>query len=546
MASAGSALGPARRLRRSLADFAFSSPLYALTLGRQGPRQLFQLPSDTWPGDAERGAALLAGLYRFAGEAVEAAEPPWRTAVVGEPFLEELHGFEWLRDLRALGGDNARRLARTLVADWIAHHDRWDALVWRPDLLGLRIAAWIGAYEFFCASADEEFRARVFASLTRQTRHLARIAPGGHGGLAELAALKGLIIGSLALGGGQRAAGLAALERALPVQVLPDGGHVERRPDTHLAALRHLVDIRGALRAAKAEMPSTLQHAIDRMAPALRFFRHQDGRLPLFNGSGEGDRLLIDTVLAQADARGRPLRTARHSGFERVVAGRTLVLMDAGAPPPGALDHGAHAGLLSFELSVGRDRMFVNCGGHPGGGTAGAAWREALRRTAAHTTVTVGGLDNLDLVEGGGIASRPSSIQCVRQDNDGDVLIEAQHDGYRQRLGVVHQRRLWLAASGEDIRGEDILTGGPGHAFAVRFHLHPAATAELLEEDEAIRIHLPGGLAWRLTAEGGSLGVEDSIYCPDWEAPQRTRQIVVSGRTAEGDTLARWAVMRER
>ena len=48
--------------------------------------------------------------------------------------------------------------------------------------------------------------------------------------------------------------------------------------------LRHLVDLRAVLRAAKAEVPEALQHAIDRMAPALRFFRHGDGALALCGG----------------------------------------------------------------------------------------------------------------------------------------------------------------------------------------------------------------------------------------------------------------------
>ena len=65
------------------------------------------------------------------------------------------------------GGDAARRQARILVGSWIDRHDSWDALIWRPDVLGLRIANWLGTHDFFCASADDRFRARIFASLSR-------------------------------------------------------------------------------------------------------------------------------------------------------------------------------------------------------------------------------------------------------------------------------------------------------------------------------------------------------------------------------------------
>ncbi len=45
--------------------------------------------------------------------------------------------------------------------------------------------------------------------------------------------------------------------------------------------------------------PAELVAAIDRMAPMLRFFRHGDGGLALFNGTWEGDRRMIDLVLAR-------------------------------------------------------------------------------------------------------------------------------------------------------------------------------------------------------------------------------------------------------
>ncbi len=51
-----------------------------------------------------------------------------------------------------------------------------------------------------------------------------------------------------------------------------DGGYVTRNPSQQLAVMRHLIDIRAALRDAQEEVPQGLQTAIDRMAPMLRFF----------------------------------------------------------------------------------------------------------------------------------------------------------------------------------------------------------------------------------------------------------------------------------
>ena len=538
-----------------LRTLAFGNPLYSLSLGRRGPTRLEAIPPDPWPGDADRGAALCAGEYRFAGRTLVSEIPLWQPIGVGETFLAELHGFDWLRDLRAVGGDAARRQARVLVGSWIDRHDSWHPLIWRPDVLGLRVASWLGAHDFFCASADDRFRARAFASLSRQIRHLARALPGRLDGAPLLVALKGLFYGLLCLPGADTRMEPAhkLLADALKAQILPDGGHVQRSPAIQLELLRHLVDLRGLMRAAKAEVPEPLQHAIDRMTPALRFFRHGDGGLALFNGAREGEPVLVDTALAQADAPGRPLKSARHSGFERIQAGRTLILMDVGAPPPTGLDAGAHAGTLSFELSVGRERMIVNCGSMAGldptsSGADAAAWGLALRGTAAHSTLTADDTNSSEAVTEGGIGRRPAKVTVDRQEEDGAVLIEASHDGYRKPFGLTHHRRFYVTIGGEDIRGEDRLEGAGNRPFAVRFHLHPSVQVSAVQGGAAALLRLGGGGGWRLRASGGALTIEDSVYCGIEGDMRRTSQIVISGRTeADGKpTVVKWGLRRER
>src|SRR3546814_7420827 len=89
----------------------------------------------------------------------------------------------------------------------------------------------------------------------------------------------------------------------------------------------------------------------------LRLLQHGDGGLALFNGSNEGEDLQIGLVLQRAASGKGPLQSAPASGFQRLQAGRTLVLVDCGRPPPPGYDRLAHAGTLSFEMSVGRERL---------------------------------------------------------------------------------------------------------------------------------------------------------------------------------------------
>ena len=542
----GIALG---ELWRSAAGLIYRSPLYRLLLSRAGAPAIEPTAADPWPGDPARGAALLHGGFSFHGQNFDGrswfpdgAQPAWRA---------ELHGFSWLRDLAEVGGDGARNRARELVGDWLTHAARWDALTWRADVLGSRLAAWLGRYAYLTDGAPARFSNALDNALVAQARHLQRTAGAGPDGAARFSALKGLIHADCALRFPARATerrlayALRLLGVELAQQVHPDGGHVERSPRLHLAVLRDLIEIRAVLHGARVEPPGDLQTAIDRMAPFLRYVRHGDGGLALFNDTNEDAAGEIDTVLGLADAKGKPPTRAPHSGFERMAAGRTLMLVDAAAPA--TLDPHAHAGTLSFELSVGKERLVVNCGAHA---ADQSDWRRVQRATAAHSTLTIDDTNSSEILGPAGsptsrLGERPTIVSCQREDADGNVWLDMSHDGYARQFGVMHRRRLFLAASGDDLRGEETLIGEGSGRYAIRFHLHPRVQANLVQDGSAALLRLPSGLGWRLRASAGALVLADSIYLGRHGEMKRAQQVVISGLIEGRDMTVKWALRRE-
>lgn len=525
-------------LRRLL----YASPAYALTLGRRIPSEVLGTPPDLWPGDAARAESILRGEFELAGRRVEFGPGQW-PASGANPLAAAIHGFAWLRDLRAHGTEAARERARLLVQDWLATHDRWGPLTWRADVLGERVANWLAHYAFV-AGADSDLAAALRRGAARQLKHLARAATASPQGAAQFVAIKGLIFGGVALPGFESALarGLALLEREIARQILPDGGHYQRHPGLQLEVVRALIDVAAALAAARLGPPPELRRSIDRMAPMVRCLRHGDGRFPLFNGATEGDDAEIALVLARTGTRGRALSAAPHSGYHRLAAGRTLLLVDAGAPPPAEADEHAHAGTLGFEMSVGRDRLIVNCGAQP---FATAEWRNALRATAAHSTLVVDDSSSAEVLAAGGLGHRPVLIEASRREVDGCLLVEASHDGYGKSFGLVHRRTLYLAADGSDVRGEDRLEGSGGRALAVRFHLHPRVQASPIEAGNAVLLKLPSGQGFRFRAAGGTIGLEASVYAGDPAHPKRTVQIVVAAPLAGEGAQVKWRLSRE-
>src|SRR5439155_24060422 len=116
------------------------------------------------------------------------------------------------------------------------------------------------------------------------------------------------------------------------------------------------------------------------------------------------------------------------------------------------------------------------------------------------SVVAVADTTSVEIRADGSVGSSPTSVARERAEHEGQQWISATHDGYRERFGLIYARQLFLSADGEDLRGEDRLTGLPGAAFAVRFHLHPSVQAALVREGSAALLRMPSGTVWRLRA----------------------------------------------
>ena len=542
-AAGGAANALFGRLRRGALRAFSTAPLPRASLNVRVPETLRSPVGERWPGDSKRGAAILAGDIEFLGELVRNPSPAWFPPNAGPEWLAAWHGFGWLADLVS-AGEGAREAARALIQSWLETNPARHPVASRPDVMGTRISAWlVHVDELAARDIDRPLRRAMLASLAAQLRQLARIAGSESGGPAQFWTIKGLIAGLVALGGAERhiARALRQLDRELQRQILPDGTHRSRSPSVQLAVLRDLIDIRAALRAAALEPPPALRNAIEAMAPILRLFRHGDRRLALFNNSIEEDGIIVDLALTRSEAKGPAPPQASQAGFQRMQAGRTLVLIDAGMPPPHGFDGEAHAGMLSFEMSRERERIIVNCGGYRG---PKPAWRRIARASAAHSVLVVGDTNAVEIQPDGSLGQNGGTVQCERAEEGGHHWLMAQHDLYEPRFGLTYARELYLTPDGDDLRGEDRLSGRAGTDFAVRFHLHPSVEASLPADNSAAVLRLPSGAVWRLRAAGAAMSLGESVSLGSGEA-NRTQQVVLSGTTGPDGALIRWAIRRE-
>jgi uncharacterized heparinase superfamily protein len=400
------------------------------------------------------------------------------------------------------------------------------------------------------SNSDMLWRSKVFVSLRDQSRLLARIVGEAPEGMPRFEAAAALALSGACLFDSPKRleAGLVMLEAEIARQILPDGGHISRSPEDMLHAYRLTTMVMDALTAISQPISHELRSAHDRMAPMIRFFRHGDGALALFNGGRECDSRTIPGLLARDEVRGQPFAYAPHSGYQRIAAGRTLLIMDCGTPPPDAFSVNAHASCLAFELSAGTHRIVVNCGAAHD--VRRSTWDTALRATAAHSTLTLADTSTGVMLRAGlardflgpRLLGGVSEVDTRRVETPQGWMVEASHDGYIEPFGVRHERQVTLTPQGTALIGSDRLlpkakTRGVGLDFAIRFHIHPEVRVSLSQGGDVL-LKLPNREGWRFRANAPAV-VEESVYLGG-DTLRRSEQLVLSGTVADTPVDVAW------
>jgi uncharacterized heparinase superfamily protein len=423
---------------------------------------------------------------------------------------------------------------------------------------GTRVLNWLVHAPLIFAGDDKALRKRVLTALADTARWLDRNVGSGDDRLAELAGWCGIVAAGLLMVDGKprRLYGEAGLVRALGDLVGDDGGVLSRSPLGQMEAIELLVRLRACYQAAKREPPPALETMLALLVPPLLALTHGDGSLGSWQGAWAIDAETIATLVAASGVRTRPLRDVRQWGYQRVTAQKGIVQFDAAPPPLARHARNGCASTLAFEFSHGGERLIVNCGGSAcAGGLVPVRLEQGLRASAAHSTLVLDDANSTAVLINGRIGSGVAEVEVDRRVLDGDKMggatrLEASHDGYGQRYGLIHRRILILRDDGTELRGEDLLVpnGRKGKrgkvAYAIRFHLGPDIEAGLSADGMGAGLALGDGSYWQFRSGSGEVSIEDSIWVDGQARPMPVQQLVLQGLVSRGGGNFSWLLKK--
>ncbi|ELK8588953.1 TPA: heparinase [Vibrio vulnificus] len=398
----------------------------------------------------------------------------WNCPNKSKLWLYNLHYFD---DLNSKNGFERYQLHRDFIEKWIDENPAFNGNGWEPYPISLRLVNWVK----WC-SLQSQVPPKYLKSMLEQANALTQQLEYHILGNHLFANAKALtFIGAYLKGENSNKLlmqGIKLLNEELEEQFLDDGAHFELSPMYHeilLWDLLELIDL--AKTSDKPQFIESLPQWIRIAEKALFWLStmvHNDGEVSFFNDAAIGIAMQPSQIFAYAEKLGiayelvnKSLVTNKSSGYSRITFTNYSAIFDHANVGPDYLPGHAHADTLSFELSIGKQRVFVNSGTSLYGTSKE---RVRQRQTPAHNTVSVAGLDSSQVWSGFRVAKRAYAHLEDAINTPERVLLSASHNGYMQQSPKVKHTRNLICSPDSFIIIDTLSKATPA---CFHLHLHP-------------------------------------------------------------------------
>lgn len=289
-------------------------------------------------------------------------------------------------------------------------------------------------------------------------------------------------------------------------QILEDGAHFELSPMYHQIMLFRVLDSINLVKNndwKDRELLPLLRQKGAIMLGWLDTLTFPDGTTPLLNDSAY--RIAPSPPALKSYAASLDVKTERkplsESGYRIRETDRYKIVVDVGRVGPDYIPGHAHSDTFSFVLYKEDKPLIVDTGTS----TYESNERRMVERgTAAHNTVMLDGLEQSEVWGGFRVARRAYVFGL----EENEASITARHDGYRGRVGAIHERKFVFNEN--SIKISDNIISKRLHDARFRIHFHPDIEPQI----EKNRVYLCGEAT--IVVTNADIALSHYHYAPEF------------------------------
>ncbi|RUO37113.1 heparinase [Aliidiomarina taiwanensis] len=326
--------------------------------------------------------------------------------------------------------------------------------------------------------------------------------------------------------------------RELGVQFDTHGGHFELSPMYHRIMLWDLLDMLALgkqvpdFKEVSVQIKEVASNALT-WASALS---HPDKEVAFFNDGAIGIAPSwqdLKGYAKQLKAVYEGYENAEYSGYVVQTVNKAKLICDVAEVGPTFQPGHAHADTLSFELSLGLQRVIVNSGTSEYGVN-----EERLRQrsTAAHNTVVFENRNSSDVWSGFRVGRQAQIINKKVHLSCTESNIEATHNGYKPAL---HHRKWTLSPC--QLVVKDSWLGRQATAEKKSYlHFHPNVKLTKENEFSYVLEWSTGKAKLSIAAKDANVTIEDSTWHPGFGKVIKNKKLVLTYHNPKSEILINW------
>lgn len=477
--------------------------------------QPIHLPSQAWQFKLERQRCIDNQQFCFMGISADVLAPQtWKNP--DYPRLWRYH-INYFHDLNQQNLSVETEFWQEVLSKWTQAHPVMTADSWDPYPLSLRIVNWIIWHLRHHALTQP-----LIDNLHTQCKALSKQIEWHIDANHLWANAKALVFAGCLFSeqNSWYEQGMRLISRELKRQWSTDGGHIELSPMYHALLTNDLLELIALHQYYAKPYPQNWKQLCKKMLNWAATVTHPDGNYAFFN----------DCTLGVAPTYSALCRAAKQlqiipdsilnnaSGYARYDSKKYTLIADTADIGCSFQPGHAHADNLSFELSIGKQRILVNSGISTYENNSERHWQ---RSTAAHNTLTIDGKNSSQIWHAFRVAKRATVIKRHFTKR----IIAASHNGYLRLHDPILHSRQWRVSE-DCLTVTDHIHGKMRHHIDLHCHFHPVC--QLKTNDHTLLVHYQDThIASLIFPEGSEIQIVDGFWYPAFGKAEKNQRIQI-------------------
>ena len=452
---------------------------------------------------------------------------------------KNIHNFDFLNFSKKLGGKIGISLSKTSIFNWYRLNSSKLNYPWSDDLTSKRFINLLYNYEYVSSSSTKEEINKIDKIIYVHLRRV--IFEFNQKQIGEITSfdLLAYLLSNLLLNRyHQNKIDYVFYVISQQVDIL--GMHKSYNVLEHAKFINNLNEIKSVFLYFKINQSKNIDKTIIKMKSILNQYFHDDGTLPLFNGSNNNyTKLINETINKDVYLKSRKFNNSKN-GIAFYSDKNKKIFFDVVQPNKDKISSNLSAGTLSLEFSGYGEKIFTNCGASESYGKN----PEYLRYSAAHSTIIIQNTNISEIKESNPHIKFPQSVVFNFDEDEEKIYFEGSHNGYLNKFNKILKRKIIIHKNQNKIIGEDSLISlkniNSKIIFHIRFHLVDNMSINFTNNKKNIILRTKQKNIW-LFKSNVELILEDSILV-DNNTTKPTKQIVIKGILSEKKVSQKWSL----